>query len=451
MNYDLSLVASVLESRDLSVPLKLGFKAKMLGQEAQTYWDIIMDRYNRFHEVPDVTFFKGMVPSYVHVPPTNNIESIIDEVRTRYLHEEVNEALKRIAEANNINPWVAKAEMLRIAEGLSLELFQGNTDLIAGEDKREVLNQLHLLQRSGGLLGLAWPWEYLNNNSMGLMPGNFIYIYGREKSRKTFLLLYLALFWESCGLRVLFNSREMSREEIAWRLYPMRAGLSYPDMTKGHVSTDGMYTLEMAMDSLYEQKNIIVSEAGGGIAGLRAKIEEIQPDVVILDYMKAIADDEMGDKFNTKQDAYVARTADLVKKIAQNPKKKIPIVACGHANREGIKLKGQGTEEIGHSDHIVRRADMAIRVIVDDVAGRMGLIINAGRNVQKFLSWTIDARLDANFGTFMTSDTSWIDDMESVNVAARKTKEAADAAGVSSEDIKSKIGKLAAKNGMRRT
>lgn len=438
MNYDLSLVAYVLEARDLSLALKAGVRPKMLSEEAQVYWDIILDHYNQFHEVPTVDFFEGICPSYTHVPPVDSVDAVLHEVKTRYLHTELNEQLKRIAEANAADPWAAKAAMLQAAETLNLEMKRTHHDLIAGEDAEQVMRHLEVLQRSGGLLGIPWPWDYLNENTLGLVPGNFIYLYGREKSRKTFLLLMMALFWESLGHRVLIISREMSKEEIAWRLYPMRAGLPYPDMTKGNLSTEGMYTLKQAMDDLYIHKNIIVTEDGGGIAGLRAKIEETEPTIVIIDYMKAIADDEMGDKMNVKDDKYVARVADKVKEIAKNPNRKIPIIACGHANREGEKLKGKSTIEMAHSDHISRRADIVMRVVTNEATDQMALIINAGRNVRKYLSWTLDATLDHRFGQFLSPDASWVDDSEDVDKASRKNKEEREEKSLA--DVKAAIG-----------
>lgn len=423
MNYDLKLVSSVLETRDITVPIKLGVRSAMLGDEAQTYWDILLEHYEQFHEVPSPEFFHGMCPSYEHVVPNDTVEAIVGEVKTRYLHSSIEGALLRVAEMNGADPWAAKNEFVKLADSINVEVQRGNSDLIAGEDKAAVFKTLDDLQRNDGLLGYPWPWEYLNQNSMGLVPGNFWYIYGREKSKKTFILLYLALFFESLGLRVLFITREMTLEEIAWRLYPMRAGIAYTDMTKGKISSDGRVTLEQAMDALYTSKNLIVSEVFGGIAGVRAKIEEIKPHVVIHDYMKAIADDEMGDRFNVKEHQYVARVADMVKNIAKNPMNRVLFIGCGHANREGEKGKGKSTTELGHSDHIARRADGTIRIISDDVRNWIALIINAGRGVQKFLSWTIDGSLDHNFGNFIDSNTSWVDSTDSMDNAEDEARD----------------------------
>lgn len=433
MNYDLGLIASVLESRDLGVAVKAGIKPKMLCEEAATYWDILTVHYDQFHEVPDPDFFSAIVPSYQHVRPNNSIEAIIYDIKSRYLYSELQEALKDVAELSAQDPWAAKDRMLKLAADIAIELQLSNSDFIAGEDKEHVLRKLEMLRHNGGLLGLPWPWEYLNENTIGIMPGNFLYFYGREKSRKTWLLLYMALYWESLGHRVLFVTREMSREEIAWRLYPLRAKLNYSEMTKGNISSDGKVTLENVMDDLFAHKNIIVSEVANGIAGLRAKIEEVEPTIVIHDYMKGVAEDEMGDKMTVKEHQYVARIADKFKELAVHFK--IPIVGCGHANRDGEKFKGKSTTEIGHSDHIARKADIVFRVIIDDVRDKMAIIIAAGRNVQKYLSWTINASMDGHFGEFDSPDTRWVDEVDDVSKASQKSKEENSEAEKSLKDV----------------
>lgn len=428
MNYDLSLIAAVLESRDLSEAMKSGLKPHMLSEEAKAYWDHIMVHVDQFHEVPTVDFFKGQIPQYEHHLPDNNIPALVHEVKTRYLHNELGNILQKAAESNQQDPWTAKNELLRLAESLSVEVQSGNTDLIAGEDKAQVLSQIKLLQGNFGLMGHAWPWDMLNKYSAGAIPGNFIYIYGREKSRKTFLALFLALFWEGLGLKVLFLTREMSREEIAWRLYCMRSNLPYEKFSKGEISTDGVHTVEMVMDQLFEHKNLIVSEVDGGIAGMRAKIEEVNPDIVIHDYLKALADDEMGDNLRAKENIYIAKVADRCKAIAMNPGKpgkKVVFVGVGHANRDGEKQKGKTTMDVANSDHIARKVDYAWRVVMDEPGNRMGVVITAGRSVRKYISWTLNANLTNGFGDLMAENADWIQQAEEVDDASEKNKESA--------------------------
>ena len=421
MNYDLALISAILADADMgfSEAVKMGVKPKFLGIEAQAYWDIISDHYEQFHEVPSLDYFQSICPSYDHQPPRDSIEAISHELKTRYLHNELEEALKTVADANAADPWDAREKLAQVADTIIIEVQRKNTDLIAGSDKAEVLKRLEFLRSNQGLLGYPWPWDYLNDNSPGVCPGNFIYFYGREGVRKTFLLCFLANWFESQGLRVLFFTREMTLEEIAWRLYPMRMQIPYGKMTTGQISADGTLKLEETLDDLYTRKNLIVTEIDGGVAGVRAKIEEVKPHVVIHDYMFALAEDMMEGTRMREHEA-IGRTANDLKRMAM--KLKIPIIACGHANREGVKLKGRNSTEVAGSDKIFRRADYGIRLITDDFNDRTAFILNKGRQARKMLSFTFDATLCNGFGTFVDQDIGWIDGLEESKDAEEDSK-----------------------------
>ncbi len=421
MNHDLSLISAVLETRDISEAIQSGIRPKYLGDEAQAYWDIISEHYEMFHEVPSVDNFQTICPGYEHRPPPDSIEAIAHELKTRYLHSSIDEILEQVAEVNATAPWEAQELLARLTGDVIVEVQKRNTDLVAGADKAEVLKKMEYLRNNGGLLGYAWPWQWMNERSKGVCPGNFIYFYGREKSRKTFLLCYLANWFEMQGLRVLLFTREMTLEEIAWRLYPMRIGLPYKEMTAGMVSSDGMVKLEDTMDDLYSRKNLIVTEMDGGMAGFRAKIEEVKPSIVIHDYLMSVVEDEMEMKKRSTEHQEIGKVAGGMKRLAM--KLKIPIIACGHANRDGVKLKGKSSVEYAGSDKIVRRVDYGFRVITNDAENMTALILNAGRDAQKFLSFTIDSTLCNGFGNFLADDADWVDEAEKNKDAEEDSRE----------------------------
>lgn len=423
MNHDLALVCAVLEHRDIAEPVRMGVQGRYLGPEAQTYWDALVAHYDAFHEVPSVEYFQSLFPSYEHQPPDDSFEALISELKTRYLHITLDDLLTNVAETNLEDPWQARRDLADALDRLMVDVQREDTDLIAGSNKTDVMRQISYLRSNHGLLGIPWPWEFLNENSKGVCPGNFIYVYGREKSRKTFLLIYLACWFESLGEKVLFLTREMTREEIAWRAYPMRARLPYKELTAGKLSSDGELRLEAVMDDLNLRSNLIISEVDGGMAGVRAKIQEVRPTVVIHDYMQAVAEDEMeGSKRQMKEHEALGNVAGGFKRLAM--KLKIPIIGCGHANREGEKLKGKSSTEYAGSDKIVRRVDYGFRVITDEANNRTALILNAGRDARKFLSLTFDSTLCTTFGDFLEPQADWVEALDSAKDEedARKKK-----------------------------
>jgi len=434
MNYDLALISAIIERGDLATAVQCGVKPSFLGLEAQGIWDLIIAHHDEFNEVPSAEYMKGLFPGYDHHPPPDSIESLAHEVKTRHLHVQVEDTLEKVAELNAIDPWEARKVLASMADSITIEVQKKNTDLVAGSDKAEVLRRIEVIRNNDGLLGYHWPWEHANEVSPGIIPGNFVYFYGREGVRKTFLLCYLANFFEFLGLRVLFFTREMTLEEIAWRLYPMRIGLPYQEMTSGRLSSDGLIKLEDAMDDLYNRKNIIVTEVDGGLAGFRAKVEEVKPQVVIHDYMFAMAEDEM-EGTRTREDVAIGQVVNFLKRYAM--KAKLPIICCGHANRDGVKVKGKNSTELAGSDKIARRSDYGVRVIVNDAENWMALIWVKARNADKTkMTFTMDCTLCNGFGNYLGHDMKWVEGVDEVKKAEEDSRNRNNVRAPSGEPVK---------------
>lgn len=428
MNHDLALIAWVLESRDLKAALSLGANADLLNDEAAVYWETIVGHYDRFHEVPSIAYFQGLSPGYEHNTPSDSLEALVHELKTMKLGGEIESLIKNLGSSNVTDPWEAKRLLVTGADSINVHNQAGSTEYIVGADKVRVKNLLKMMREGGGLLGYPWPWEYMNLNSQGVTEGLY-YLYGREKSKKTFLLLYLALYFSlHLGRRVLFFTREMTEKKLKMRIYPMACGFDIKKWQTGDLTTDGEQHLEDVMDTLSESGNFIIcDQAGEGFTGFKAKIEEYKPDIVIHDCPKKMADDAMGDKSTAKENVYVARMIDQVSDYAAGYVK-IPFFLAGHANREGAKSDGTSSIEHAWSDHIVRKVDMAMRVINDNNTKRLGLVVNTGRDVESYIGFTINGQLYQGFGEQVGDNCAWVKDFEKNKQAEESSSKRADPA-----------------------
>lgn len=423
MNHGLALIAAVLESRDLSDAIQAGATEDLLDGDVQVYWDIIMTHYETFHEVPSVQHFQTLVPDYDHHPPPDSIPVLVHELKTVKLGTDINEVLQQAAQANAADPWEAKKLLSEEADRVNVQNQSGKSHYVAGADERRVLRTMTRLRAGKGLLGYPWPWDVLNDASTGLCKGNTFYLYGRQKSKKTFLVVAIALFYYAMGLRVLIFTRELSEEELLWRIYCFAGGFDWDRFKKGDITTEGQHLLLEIMREMKESKRLIISDDSNGIAGYKAKIEELKPQLVIHDYFKALADDAMGDNARSlnQESRFVARVIDQLVSY-NNDRAKIVQILVGHANREGAKSKGKSSTEHAWSDHITRRVDGAFRIISDNANDRIALIANEGRAFRKFLSFTVSGRLDESLGEFVSEDTSWVDNLEKAQEEESKSK-----------------------------
>ncbi len=299
MNSDIAIISRVLQDRSFSGALRAGVdKPGLLGPEARVYWDIIKDHHDTYHEVPTIELFRKSAPSYHHVPVKDSLEALVDRAKTVLLHKEIENILTKVAKAGAKDPWEAKSALINMVDGLSMRHSKGNHYYIVGEDREETLAMLDKLKSAHGLTGYPWPWEYFNQNSRGVGAGEIYYIYGRQKSRKTFLLLFMALYYWAIGLKVLMFTREMSFEDLKWRLISLSCGYNYGDTTKNILPEGSRERIDSMLREVFDSGRFIICDIGEGVGGFKSAIEDTGPDIIFHDYFKAMADDVMGDKIN---------------------------------------------------------------------------------------------------------------------------------------------------------
>ena len=415
MNYDLALIARILEERNFGKAIRAGAdRPGLLGPEAKMYFNIIAEHHRQYHEVPSLEMFREKVPSYHHVLTTDSVEALVDQLKSIKLSNELEDIVSKVAKIKSKSPWEAKELLSQLVEGLSLRHSKGNNYYIFGEDAQETVDLMATLKEKHGLIGYPWPWDFLNQNSLGVMDGELYYIYGRQKSRKTFLVLYMVLFYWAIGLKVLLFTREMSPEQLKWRLIALQGNFNFVDVLKNRLPEGSTDRIKQMMDEIFDTKKLIITDVAGGVGGFISAIEDVQPDIVFHDYFKSMADDAMGDKVNGEH-RYVARCVDQMASYIAG-KAKIPLFFVGHANRDGAR--GRSSTEHAWSDHITRRVHGAFRVMTHADTNRMAFFLNAARNMEEGMGMTLNAKLCEDFGRMLSTDYSWINTVQTDDAEA---------------------------------
>lgn len=423
MDYDRALIGHIITKKSLQDAIQLGVTADMLSEEARVYWDFLHSHYTRFREVPSLPYFQDHFPGYEHDVPADSLEVLVHNLKSILLAKDLDEVSRQTAEMAFVDPWEARSRLLARVSEIASRHQQDDTDLIAGDNSEEIKGLVQRARETGGVLGHPWPWALLNRHTPGIDKGHFVYFYGPEKSKKSWLMVYLADFFEDQGLRVAVHTREMSRQEFSLRLYAMRAQLDWDeDLTQGKITTNGEQALEAVMRGFKERRRILFTEIGEGIAGMQAKREQFRPHIIIHDYMKALADDAMAGK-NVRpgqEHSFVAAAADQIASYGKSTG--IPIIAVGHTNADEAKLQGRSTQDAAHSKHIARRLDYMFRIVNDEYHNRLGLILVAGRHARKFLGLTISGHLCRGFGEVIEENAEWVKDFDVVKGSEEEAK-----------------------------
>lgn len=411
INLDLALISAVIETGQMAEALSQGADKKgILSPEAKVFWDELQRHWDKFNQTPSLELFQAQMPSYQHKPTGDSVESLLHQLKTRKVKQEIQEWVYTIVDDVNENPWKAKDTLFQAAEYIAQNSSEDNDMYIAGENADYYINKMENIQNNGGLSGLAFPWEAFNEVSRGLEPGHCIYIYGRQKSKKTFLLLYLALHYWRMGLKILLFTREMSPEELMWRMIALGTQLPINDVMKGSLTNNAKKKVAKFLAELKESERFIISTDTNGINGFRTQVDQVRPDMVFHDYFKAMADDAMGSKVKDPR-IFVERAVDqIVDFMSAKARKKVPCFFVGHANRTGDGSAGRSGTEQAWSDHITRRVDAAIRVISDDT--KTALIVNRSRFLQEGMGITLDGELCTTFGNLISNGYDWVNEKQ---------------------------------------
>ena len=232
--------------------------------------------------------------------------------------------------------------------------------------------------QSGAIYGIPWPWKCLTDDTLGKRKGDFIVLYGRMKSMKTWILLYCAAFdFLVNKRRVLVWSREMSKEKLGLRMATLLAKVDYQLFKAGILPPRLQERVFRTLAELGKQKtkedmregaekglkDIILlagREAPRSLDDLRNWVKEFAPDIIYLDSFYHM--DSVRSVSVTQRWQRVAALAEDVKAFAED--EGIPIVAVHQANRSGEKTYGNTLADVADADVIAREADLIIRVLV---------------------------------------------------------------------------------------
>jgi KaiC/GvpD/RAD55 family RecA-like ATPase len=410
LNYGLALVGSVLESRSLADVLRLKVTPEILpDDDSRLYWELIKDHHERYGEVPSPEFFRTeLAHNYTHRVPDDDIRVIVDKLREGYVRHYLVHMSKELGRMAQTDPWKARQKLFEVTEQMALWNREGDNDAVLGDPNDSYLEKLAMAAENEGQTGTPWPWDYFNTlTGGGIDEGNVYYFYGQDKVKKTWLLIYLAMWFAfNQGLRVLIFTREMTLDELKERFLMLAWGGDL-DEWRSTLKDELPELRELWNDFGFMDKTVILTDVGDGLSGMRAKITQHNPDIIMHDAFVKAADDE-GSMSRQAKHEKVANTIDMLTEMAKRQKYKFILV--GHANREAENSRGYSSSEHAWSHHITRKVDGAFYLHDDPINNRLAVRVNTVRNGKKFASMTLDSSMVNGFGNLLAEDTIWLDD-----------------------------------------
>lgn len=276
----------------------------------------------------------------------------------------------------DLNPMEAIAA-LRTESSKLAALAEVGSDLTMAGVYQMVRERYEIVARAGGVIGVPFPWKPLNDVTQGAQGGQFIVIYGRPKSMKTWVAIDMAVHaYATSRRRVMFYTREMAPEQIAMRVAARLACVDYhkfkngqlqPELKAhvfdiladlGHAETSaGAFGYRQPCFTIVSDRNA-GGRGGGGVGWVQAKIREIDPDIVFVDGMYLMRDDRSNQRtVDWKAISHISQDLKLTSQEFN-----VPVIGITQANRGAEKSKGEDLTELAFSDAIGQDSDLVLRV-----------------------------------------------------------------------------------------
>lgn len=381
-NHELRLISKIIKTQDINSVIKSGISPSvLLNPIAQAMLqDIVNYFHNREHygRVPQPSWMQKRYPGSYHemdVPET--IGELCAAIRKDAMEQEIFEATQNVAEIleSGAEPGYALEEMRKAVLHIG-RMTPKSTDRTLSEDADEIITRAERRRHSDKILGVPFPWDELNDLTQGIQSEDFIVLFGRPKSMKSWVAGKIsshAYLHGNC--RVLVYSCEMSTELFEDRVACTIHDLNYEWLKQGSLSDIDWLLYQESLRALKEDeladtvngrhRSIKFCSAfddpnGGGVAHLLSKAEEFDPDIIIVDSFYKMKDDRTG-KRSVKWEVQYNIVQDL-KGVTQL----LHIPVIGVTQRHRVKKEESEDDEdlgdIAYADAVGQEADAIYRI-----------------------------------------------------------------------------------------
>lgn len=381
---------------------------------------LMMIRDPRFNgSTPGVNVMATLYPNFdMCDDPNMSLEAYCTMVRENKLGVEMQGAFRE-ALASSDNAVDRTTKLMDRLQRNVLSIAYGQRDDVNFSDALTRILADHDLRASGVDLSIGkWPWEPFNDTSGGLQNDDYIVLYGRPKSKKSWVL---AAFIASLFLQdktVLIYTKEMTADNIFMRVGACIAGLPYQELRTGRLSREDRKKLgllqQVVADMQATQRMICLngkdSSGNDTIEWLEAKAKKYKPDAIFIDGLY-LMNDSRGSK-NQKDNFRVQNISRAARQMVLSLG--VPLVATLQATRAASAHKSANLDEIAFSDAIGQDVTCAIRVINDEETDTITLVVGGSREY-KFSGcriWGIPA-----------TDFSWIENLSQKEIDSIKQKD----------------------------
>ena len=403
--WDHQLLSRVIRTGDLEGIIEWGITVQDFAT-AET--KAIFQQLIGYHSTPETAgsvwgpqSLQAILPNYVLTDDQGmTIDALCIEVRKNRLKGDSREIIRQFEEQVEIDPTKAVSFLQQRATDLQNDCATNKVDF--ADAMSRVLYQYERVESGEQVCVVPWPWAPIQEKTLGIRSTDYIVIYGRPKSGKSWVLCFLIAWFFECGARLLIYTKEMDADEIFERVGCCLAGIDYERFVQGNLVPEeriALYHITEMLNVIREQQVVVCLSGKDAtekdtVAWLGAKIEKYQPHAVLVDGMYLMSDAHKARKLNER----VRNISNAMRQLGLN--KHIPIFATIQANRDAAKNEEANLDEVAFSDSVGQDATMLMRCIMEKNEGTIALIMGGATRRFKLDGFRIYCQPAYNFGYY---------------------------------------------------
>jgi len=364
LNYEIKLLNSIIESGDYVDAVNSGVENVFI--EYRDVWNFVVSHYDEHSKVPSKDTVKSHFSDFEFFNTPEPLAYYVDEAKKESLSYQTRQI---VAKAHSLIGEVGPKDALSYLMEQTSKLYKyssslKDTDLVSEwRDRYEDLKE-RSLNPDQQYIGIPSGIDVIDKTFGGWQAGDFVVLLGWTGVGKSFIARLFAVNAWKAGYRPMIISLEMNKKQEGQRLDTLlnngEGHFTNTDLIKAN--PDIVDTYESWGENMFEGKQPIYLITSEGLETadqnmVQAKIDQYQPDMVILDY-HGLFDDATGARTETEKAKNLSKA---FKRIAV--KNNVPIIDVAAVTMtDGHGDRPPELEEVAWSKQLAYDADLVLAI-----------------------------------------------------------------------------------------
>lgn len=395
MNYEVKLLNAVIDTGDYIECQNEGVGDVFINY--QDVWSFITSHYDKHKKIPAKQEVKSHFPDFEYLTTTEPLQYYIDNARqesmsanTRSLIASTHEMLKSGGPKIALSYLLSNANRL-VKEATSLK----DTDLVSEwrDRAKDLANRVN--DSDEKTLGIPTDISVIDSEFGGWMPGDFIVLLGWTGVGKSFITRLFAVNAWLAGYRPMIISLEMNKQQEAQRIDTIlnngKGFFTHSDLVRPNDEVVDSYK-KWAEDTFENMHPFyLITSEGLDVCDqnlVQAKIDQYNPDLVILDY-HGLFDDASGAKSETEKAKNLSKA--FKRMAVKNGVAIIDVAAV--TMQDGHSERPPELEEVAWSKQLAYDADLVLSLHREVDSSIFQVVSRKVRRCAQFgfyLNWDLD-------------------------------------------------------------